>query len=71
MGSKGSQYVGLTTLPPSCAECHDIWEPQPPGTLKPCTGFDFLLPLVLNIYEGHTESHEQCRIVGSCATSND
>ena len=23
----------LTTSPPSCAECHEIWEPKPPGTL--------------------------------------
>ena len=23
----------LTTSPPSCAECHGIWEPKPPGTL--------------------------------------
>ena len=26
---------------------------------------------VLNKYEGHTESHEQRRIVGNSATSND
>jgi len=25
--------MGLTTSPPSCAECHEIWEPKPPGTL--------------------------------------
>ena len=30
LGGKG---VGLTTLPPSCADCQEIWEPQPPGTL--------------------------------------
>jgi hypothetical protein len=23
----------LTTLPPSCADCIEIWEPQPPETL--------------------------------------
>jgi hypothetical protein len=23
----------LTTSPPSCAECHEIWEPKPPGNL--------------------------------------
>jgi len=28
--------VGLTTLPPSCADCLEIWEPQPPGTLRAC-----------------------------------
>jgi hypothetical protein len=30
---KGGQFLGLTTLPPSCADCIEIWEPQPPGTL--------------------------------------
>ena len=23
--------VRLTTSPPSCAECHEIWEPKPSG----------------------------------------
>ena len=23
----------MTTSPPSCAECHEIWEPKTPGTL--------------------------------------
>jgi hypothetical protein len=32
-GCRGSQCIGLTTLPPSCVDCHEIWEPQPPGTL--------------------------------------
>jgi len=35
---KGSQCVGLTTLPLSCADCLEIWEPQPPGTLRACPG---------------------------------
>jgi len=26
-GGKGGRCVGLTTLPPSCADCHEIWEP--------------------------------------------
>jgi hypothetical protein len=25
-------------LPPSCANCLEIWEPQPPGTLWACNG---------------------------------
>ena len=33
---KGGWCVGLTTLPPSCADCLEIWEPQPPGTLTAC-----------------------------------
>jgi len=37
-GGKGVRYVGLTTLPPSCADCLEIWEPQPPGTLRACPG---------------------------------
>ena len=28
--SKGGRCVGLTTLPPSCADCLEIWEPQTP-----------------------------------------
>jgi hypothetical protein len=41
---KGSRFVGVTTLPPSCADCHEIWEPQPPGTLRACAGLyrDFI-----------------------------
>jgi len=38
LGGKGSQCIGLTTLPPSCAECLEIWEPQPPGALRACPG---------------------------------
>jgi len=34
----GGWCVGLTTLPPSCADCHEIWEHQPPGTLWTCPG---------------------------------
>ena len=37
-GVKGGRSVGLTTLPPSCAECLEIWQPQPTGTLKACPG---------------------------------
>jgi len=32
----GSQCVGLITLPPSCANCLEIWEPQPPGIVRAC-----------------------------------
>jgi hypothetical protein len=30
--------VGLTTLPRSCVDCLEIWEPQTPGTLRACLG---------------------------------
>jgi len=33
-GGKGGRCVGLTTLPPSCADCLEIWEPQSPATLR-------------------------------------
>jgi len=38
LGSTGGPFLGLTTLPPSCADCLEIWEPQPPGTLRACPG---------------------------------
>ena len=34
LGGTGGWCVGLTTLPPSCADSLEIWEPQPPGTLR-------------------------------------
>ena len=37
-GGKGGRCVRLTTLPPSCADCLEIWEPQPSGTLRACPG---------------------------------
>jgi hypothetical protein len=44
-GGKGGRCVGLTTLPPSCVDCHEIWEPQPPWTLWACNGIALPLPL--------------------------
>jgi hypothetical protein len=45
---KGGRCVRLTTSALSCAECHEIWEPKPPGTLWATPGllrdsFTFLL----------------------------
>jgi len=34
---KRGRCVGLIPLPPSCAEYLEIWEPQPPGILLPCS----------------------------------
>jgi hypothetical protein len=33
----GGRCVGLRTLPPSCADCLEIWEPEAPGTLRACS----------------------------------
>jgi hypothetical protein len=46
--------VGLTTLPFSCADCLEIWEPQPPGTLRispglQCDCFAFTFALVMGL----------------------
>jgi len=35
---KCARFIGLTTLSPSCVVCLEIWEPQPPGTLRACPG---------------------------------
>ena len=47
LGCKGGQCGGLTTLPPSCADCLETWEPQPPGTLRACNGIAFLQLLIV------------------------
>jgi len=38
LGGKGGRRVGLTTLPPSCANFLEIWKPQPSVTLRACSG---------------------------------
>ena len=35
---EGGRCEGLTTLPPSRADCLEIREPQTPGALRACTG---------------------------------
>ena len=35
-GGEAGQCVRPRTLPLSCANCLEIWEPQPPGTLRAC-----------------------------------
>jgi hypothetical protein len=35
---KGGRCLGLTTLPPSCADCLEVWDPQAPGTLRAYQG---------------------------------
>jgi hypothetical protein len=38
LGDKGGQRVRLATLQPLCADCFEIWVPQPPETLRACPG---------------------------------
>jgi len=61
LGGKGGRCVGLTTLPPSCADCLEIWESEPPGILRACPGqyrdcFTFLC------------SHHQEKLLYHCDT---
>ena len=45
LGGKGGQYIGLKMLPPSCADCLEIWEPQhlePSGPVQACKGIALL-----------------------------
>jgi len=39
-GVKGGRCIRLTS-PHSCAECLEIWEPQPSGTLRACPGLSW------------------------------
>jgi hypothetical protein len=39
---KGGRCVKMTNLPPSCADCLEIREPQLPGTFRACTGIVYL-----------------------------
>ena len=45
--SKGGRCVGVTTLPPSCAECLEIWSlnrPEPSGPHRTVIGIALPLP---------------------------
>jgi hypothetical protein len=41
LGGKGGRCVGLTTLPPSCANCLEIWDPK--SLSRPVMGLLYLL----------------------------
>jgi hypothetical protein len=38
LGGKGGRCVGMTNLPPSCADCLEIWVTQTPWTCMVCSG---------------------------------
>ena len=43
LGGEGDRHVGLAALPPSCADCLEIWKPQTPGTLRAVQGLLHLI----------------------------
>jgi hypothetical protein len=47
LGGNVGRCIGLTTLPPSCADCLKIWKPppqNPQGLLRSVMGLLYLLP---------------------------
>ena len=59
LGDKGGRCVELTNFPPSCADCLENREPQPPGCLRACTGIAstfFYLPLLLHSFIADTSA---------------
>ena len=48
-GGKGGRCVGLTASPPSRTECHESWEPKPPGTLWATLGL-LLHCCIIDVY---------------------
>jgi hypothetical protein len=46
---KGGRCVGLTTLPPSCADCLEFWETQPPGSLRVCHVYTDCFTFTFNV----------------------
>ena len=57
LGSKGGRCEGLTNLPLSRTDCHEIWEPQPSwkpqGLSRPVQMFRYSLQTL----KGKSESH--------------
>jgi hypothetical protein len=66
LGGTGGQCIGLTALPPSCADCLEIWEPEPLGTLRgfqACNGIACTtITQTLTIWEqnGENNDHTVC-----------
>ena len=66
LGGKGCRCLRLTNLPPSCADCLEIQESQPPGNIRFCPGlhrdyfiFKFLFDVLLTMYFGITLVNDQ------------
>jgi hypothetical protein len=56
LGGKDGRSVGLTNVPPSCADCLEIWKPQPPGTpsgpVQACNGIALSLITAISSGQG-------------------
>ena len=50
-GRKVGRWVRLTTLSLSCADCLEIWDPQPPGNLRASTGIVFPFHCLLTLQQ--------------------
>jgi len=51
-----SRCIGLTILPLSCADCPEIWEPKPPGTLWACNR-----PVLWLLFFRHCQYNSHCQ----------
>ena len=69
---KGSQCIGLITLQPSCANCLEIWEPKPPGTLQACqacNGIAFYLKKSTFVHSFLEHNTHQTKFQEPCCSS--
>jgi hypothetical protein len=60
LGDSGFRCAELTNLPLSCADCLEVWEPQPPGTLRASPGLHRIcLTFTLSLYHLHIRNSLQ------------
>jgi hypothetical protein len=65
---KGGRCLRVTTLPTPCADCLEIWVPQPPGTLRACQGLS--KPVMELLYLTHfCWGHAVMQWLRHCATN--
>ena len=70
LGGKGGRRVGLTILSRLPAECHEIWEPRPPGTLRACPGLYMDCFTFLALYAVFSLDRNSFRYVTRCCAQN-
>jgi hypothetical protein len=62
LGGKGGRCVELTNVPPSCADCFEIWKPQTPEAFRACLRTAYLSQL--KILRQSLENKETLHIKG-------